>query len=108
MTTRTIANITQSPWHQGFLGKGHQASAVLDGIAYQKSEPFILVMDDRLDLPGGEPVGGAHPHAGFETLTLVLKGNGKEWATGSFELMTAGKGILYCSEIELSTSMLLK
>lgn len=96
---RTISKIIKSPWHQGFLGTGHRASAVLDGIPYQESDPFILFMDDKLNLPGGKPVGGAHPHAGFETLTLVLKGNEKDWKTGSFELMTAGSGIIHTEEI---------
>lgn len=99
MTQRNISKITRNPFHQGFLGTGHLASAVMDGIAYQQSDPFILFMDDRLNLPGGEPVGGAHPHAGFETLTLVLKGNYTDWETGSFELMTAGKGIVHTEEI---------
>jgi len=99
MLQRTISKITQNPWHQGFLGTGHSASAVLDGVPYLESDPFILFMDDKLNLPGGEPVGGAHPHAGFETLTLVLQGNEKDWKTGSFELMTAGKGIIHTEEI---------
>ena len=105
MLQRTIATITQSPWHQGFLGKGHSASAVFEGIPYPQSDPFLLFMDDKLDLPGSEPVGGAHPHAGFETLTLVLQGNGKEWQTGSFELMTAGKGIVHTEEINGKQSL---
>jgi redox-sensitive bicupin YhaK (pirin superfamily) len=99
MLQRTISKITHNPWHQGFLGTGHRASAVLDGVPYLESDPFILFMDDKLNLPGGEPVGGAHPHAGFETLTLVLQGNEKDWKTGSFELMTAGKGIVHTEEI---------
>lgn len=99
MTQRSISHITQNPWHQGFLGTGHQAKAVLDGISYQDSDPFVLFMDDNLNLTGGEPVGGAHPHAGFETLTLVLQGDEKDWTTGSFELMTAGKGIIHTEEI---------
>ncbi|TDB59526.1 pirin family protein [Arundinibacter roseus] len=99
MLQRTISRITQSPWHQGFLGTGHRASAVLNGMPYSESDPFILFMDDLLNLSGGEAVGGAHPHAGFETLTLVLKGNEKDWKTGSFELMTAGKGIVHTEEI---------
>lgn len=99
MLQRKIGKITQSPWQQGFLGAGHSASAVLGGIAYEQSDPFIVFMDDRLHLPGGAPVGGAHPHAGFETLTLVLKGNDKDWETGSFELITAGKGIVHTEEI---------
>lgn len=99
MLQRTLLKVTQSPWHQGFLGTGHSASAVLDGIPYTDSDPFIVFMDDQLNLPGGPPVGGAHPHAGFETLTLVLKGNEKDWKTGSFEIMTAGKGIIHTEEI---------
>src|SRR5690606_22336179 len=99
MIRRNISKITQNHWHNGFLGTGHRAMAVLDGVPYKDSEPFILFMDDRLNLPGGEPVGGAHPHAGFETLSLVLEGNEKDWKTGSFELMTAGKGIIHTEEI---------
>jgi redox-sensitive bicupin YhaK (pirin superfamily) len=99
MIRRNISKITQNHWHNGFLGTGHRAMAVLDGIPYKDSDPFILFMDDSLNFPGGEPVGGAHPHAGFETLSLVLEGNEKDWKTGSFELMTAGKGIIHTEEI---------
>ncbi|MDD3771328.1 MAG: pirin-like C-terminal cupin domain-containing protein [Weeksellaceae bacterium] len=99
MIRRNISKITQNHWHSGFLGTGHRAMAVLDGVPYKDSDPFILFMDDSLNLPGGEPVGGAHPHAGFETLSLVLEGNERDWKTGSFELMTAGKGIIHTEEI---------
>ena len=99
MIRRNILKITQNHWHNGFLGTGHRAMAVLDGVPYKASAPFILFMDDSLNLPGGESVGGAHPHAGFETLSLVLEGNEKDWKTGSFELMTAGKGIIHTEEI---------
>jgi redox-sensitive bicupin YhaK (pirin superfamily) len=99
MIRRDISKITQNHWHNGFLGTGHRAMAVLEGVPYKDSDPFILFMDDSLNLPGGEPVGGAHPHAGFETLSLVLEGNEKDWKTGSFELMTAGKGIIHTEEI---------
>lgn len=99
MKVRNVSTITENHWHDGFLGAGHRALAVLDGVRYKYSDPFILFMDDSLNLPGGEPVGGAHPHAGFETLTLVLEGNEKDWKTGSFELMTAGKGIIHTEEI---------
>src|SRR5690554_1143862 len=99
MIRRNISKITQNHWHNGFLGTGHRAMAVLDGVPYKDSDPFVLFMDDSLNLPGGEPVGGAHPHAGFETLSLVLEGNEKDWKTGSFELMTAGKGIIHTEEI---------
>src|SRR3546814_492870 len=99
MLQRTLSNITASAFHPGFLGEDHRALAVMDGVPYANSDPFIVFMDDRIYLAGGEPAVGAHPHAGFETLTLVLKGNEIDWHTGSFELMTAGKGIIHTEEI---------
>lgn len=105
MRTRKIDRVTSSPLQPGFLGSGHLAAAVIGGQDFSKTDPFIVLMDDRLDLPGGEPVGGAHPHAGFETVTLVLQGDGKDWQTGSLEIMTAGKGIVHTEEITARTSM---
>lgn len=105
METRHIARITAAPFHPGFLGEGHRAAAVVDGRDFQRTDPFIILMDDRLDLPGGEPVGGPHPHAGFETATFVLQGSGEHWPSGSYELMTAGKGIVHTEEISDPTNV---
>ena len=105
MEQRIIEQINTPQAHQGFLGEGHTAKAVIDGKTFINTDPFILLMDDALNLPGGMPVGGAHPHAGFETVTLVLQGDGKEWHTGSLELMTAGKGIIHTEEIAAKTNM---
>lgn len=105
MTERSIQNIETRPVHPGFLGRGHTAVAVIDGSRYESTDPFMLLMDDRLDLPGGPPVGGPHPHAGFETVTLVLQGDGHGFETGSLELMTAGKGIVHTEEITERTQM---
>lgn len=105
MEARVIKYVTTPEPHQGFLGEGHVAKAVIDGRDFSRTDPFILLMDDQLNLPGGKPVGGPHPHAGFETVTLVLKGDGKDWHTGSMELMTAGKGIIHTEEIETKTEM---
>jgi redox-sensitive bicupin YhaK (pirin superfamily) len=105
MITRTIQHVTTAPLQPGFLGKGHNAAAVIDGRDFQRTDPFIILMDDRLDLPGGEPVGGPHPHAGFETATFVLQGSGEHWPTGSYELMTAGKGIVHTEEITHPTNV---
>ncbi|NII81075.1 MULTISPECIES: hypothetical protein [unclassified Pedobacter] len=66
MRNRSISIITENHWHNGFLGTGHKAMAVLDGVSYKDSDPFILFMDDVLDLPGGKPVGGAHPPLSVE------------------------------------------
>lgn len=105
MKQRKIARVLSHNLHQGFLGLGHSAAAIIDGNDFKNTDPFIVLMDDRLDLPGGEPVGGPHPHAGFETVTLVLKGNESDWKTGSFEIMTAGKGIVHTEEISSKTEM---
>lgn len=99
MIQRTIASVIQGSWRQGFLGNGHRALNVLENIPYENSDPFIVFMDDDMNLPGGPPVGGPHPHAGIETLTLVLQGDGKDLLTGSLEIMSAGKGIIHTEEI---------
>lgn len=103
MIQRTIASVLQGTWRHGFLGKGHKALNVLENIPYENSDPFIAFMDDEVNLPGGPPAGGPHPHAGIETLTLVLKGDGKDLETGSLEIMTAGKGIIHTEEIVTET-----
>ena len=54
------------PVHPGFLGTGHLARPVIQG-DFADTDPFILLMDDMLDKKTDEPVGGPHPHAGFET-----------------------------------------
>src|SRR5260370_40532340 len=57
-------------------------------------------MDDPLDMGGGQ-VGGAHPHAGFETVTLLLDGTihdpdeGGLIHAGEVQWMTAGSGIIH-------------
>ncbi len=105
MIQRKIARISSSPLHQGFLGQGHLAAAIIDGSNFKQTDPFLLLMDDNLDLPGGPPAGGPHPHAGFETVTLVLQGDETTFKTGSLEVMTAGKGIVHTEEITARTQM---
>lgn len=87
----------------GFLGPGHMARPLLDG-DYAHSDPFILLMDDMLDKKDTNPVGGPHPHAGFETVSLLLEGEiGDEKHTmkaGDFQLMTAGSGIIHTETID--------
>ncbi len=105
MIKRNIEKTTKSPLHPGFLGEGHFAAAVVDGKDFTRTDPFIFLMDDQLDLPGKEPVGGPHPHAGFETITLVIEGDGWGWKLGSLELMTAGKGVIHTEEITSETKL---
>jgi quercetin 2,3-dioxygenase len=62
-----------------------------------------------LDLPGEGIVGGPHPHAGFETVTLVLEGDSNSHSrtlqTGGLEWMTAGSGIVHTEEINSKVKM---
>src|SRR6202049_4378380 len=61
------------PAAPGFVGPGHLAAPVVSPENFEMTDPFILLMDDHLDI-GNRPVGGPHPHAGFETVTLILDG----------------------------------
>jgi redox-sensitive bicupin YhaK (pirin superfamily) len=68
------------------------------------TDPFILLMDDHLDI-GNRPVGGPHPHAGFETVTLILDGaifdrdEGGTLNAGEVQWMTAGSGIIHSEDV---------
>ena len=84
----------------GFAGPGHTAVEVVTPDAFPDNDPFILLMDDRLDFAPGQEVGGAHPHAGFETVTLVLEGALDDRDEGLLHAgdavwMTAGRGIVH-------------
>lgn len=104
MINRKIVKITNPKEHPGFLGEGHIAVHVIDGSSPEDTDPFILLMDDQLDLPGHGVVGGAHPHAGFEIATLVLEGETGDGldglAAGDLEWLTAGSGIVHTEEIK--------
>ncbi|MDP9040553.1 MAG: pirin family protein [Bacteroidota bacterium] len=86
----------------GFLGPGHIARAVIQG-GFMETDPFILLMDDTLDKKNDDPVGGPHPHAGFETVTLLLEGEMGEGPDrmkgGDMQMMTAGGGIIHTETI---------
>lgn len=109
MIYRKIVLILNPKASQGFLGQGHTAIPVIDGNNFEKTDPFILLMDDQLNLPGNDTVGGAHPHAGFEIVTLVLEGDdnskSKTLQTGGLEWMTAGSGIVHFEEIKAKVKL---
>jgi hypothetical protein len=69
------------------------------------TDPFILLIDDHLDI-GNRPVGGPHPHAGFETVTLILDGalydrnEGGTLNAGEVQWMTAGSGIIHNEDVK--------
>lgn len=99
----------QTPAPQpGFLGRGHTARPVIQ-VDYSDSDPFIMLMDDWLDKKGDEPVGGPHPHAGFETVSFLLegeiKGSPHRLKAGDFQLMTAGSGIIHTETIDTESRM---
>ncbi|MQA31165.1 MAG: pirin family protein [Luteitalea sp.] len=98
---RRIARTVNTPaLTQGFIGPGHLMTPVLSIDDYVLNDPFIMLADDHLDL-GERPVGGAHPHAGFETVTLLVEGEifdrdeGGTIRTGEVQWMTAGSGIIH-------------
>jgi redox-sensitive bicupin YhaK (pirin superfamily) len=100
---------THTPHGQpGFLGAGHTARQVVGG-SFSKTDPFIVLMDDMLDKKDNTPVGGPHPHAGFETVSLLLEGEiGDAEHTmkgGDFQIMTAGSGIIHTETIDKIAKM---
>lgn len=109
MTIKRKLTTVQAPVAQpGFLGAGHHARAVIQ-VPYDESDPFILLMDDVLDKANDEPAGGPHPHAGFETVSLLLEGeigdSAHKMKEGDFQKMTAGSGIIHTETIERKAKM---
>ncbi|QAT81956.1 pirin family protein [Corallococcus coralloides] len=86
---------------QGQFGPAHTVVPVISPEDYARSDPFILLMDDRID---GKPIGGPHPHAGFETVTLVVKGgmthDSGSLGEGDVQWMTAGSGVIHGEGLE--------
>jgi len=66
-------------------------------------------MDDLLDKKDTSPVGGPHPHAGFETVTLLLEGevgdDAHRMEPGDLQMMTAGSGIVHTESITKAARM---
>ncbi|OLY94186.1 hypothetical protein SAMN05444008_105252 [Cnuella takakiae] len=105
---RKLTRTYTPPAQPGFLGAGHMARPVVSG-GFAQTDPFIFLMDDWLDKKDDQPVGGPHPHAGFETVSLVLEGEiggaDHKLRAGDFEIMTAGSGIVHTETIEQKTRM---
>jgi len=102
---RHIARVvTVPPLAPGFIGPGHLAAQVVSPEEFVLNDPFILLMDDHLDISDRE-LGGPHPHAGFETVTLVLDGaiydrdEGGAINAGEVQWMTAGRGIIHAENV---------
>ncbi len=94
---RVVTTAAPSP---GFIGEGHTAVSVVDPKEFSRNDPFIVLMDDRIDLEPGREAGGAHPHGGFETVTFVVEGELRDrdegtLRTGDVLWMTAGSGVIH-------------
>lgn len=101
-------SVQTPPEQQGFMGRGHTARPVIQK-PFSGSDPFILLMDDMLDKQDEEPAGGPHPHAGFETVSLLLEGefgdSSHKMKAGDFQIMTAGSGIIHTETIDTKSKM---
>lgn len=105
---RKLVKINTPKGEPGFLGRGHVARPVITG-SFSESDPFIMLMDDFLDKKDNEPVGGPHPHAGFETVSLLLEGEigdeAHKMKGGDFQIMTAGSGVVHTETIDKIAKM---
>jgi redox-sensitive bicupin YhaK (pirin superfamily) len=77
---------------------------VLDPHDFRNNDPFIVLMDDRLDLEPGRTAGGPHPHGGFETVTFVVEGELRDRDEGTLRAgdvlwMTAGSGVIHGEDV---------
>jgi redox-sensitive bicupin YhaK (pirin superfamily) len=97
--------VTTPPPSPGFIGEGHTAVTVVEPRDFARTDPFIVLMDDRIDLAPGQPAGAAHPHGGFETVTFVVEGELRDrdegtLKTGDVLWMTAGSGVIHNEDVE--------
>jgi redox-sensitive bicupin YhaK (pirin superfamily) len=101
---RKLIQIDSPQGQPGFLGRGHLARPVIQR-SFAESDPFIMLMDDMLDKKDDIPSGGPHPHAGFETVSLLIEGEMGEMKGGDFQMMTAGSGVVHTETIDRPTKM---
>ena len=103
---RDIDRIIQTPPPEpGFIGEGHTAVMVLNPAEFEMNDPFIALMDDRIDIAPGRRAGGAHPHAGFEIATFLVEGELRDRDEGTLhagEVMwtSAGSGVIHNEDVE--------
>lgn len=108
MFERSIDRVTAiPPLGPGFDGERHKAALVIPPGNLPATDPFFLMADDHITEGGG--FGGAHPHAGLETVTFMLNGTmedtGGRLEEGDVEWMTAGSGIVHAENTVVSTGM---
>src|ERR1700687_5796527 len=95
---RIVRTVTTAAPAEVFPGIAH--TALISPEERDLSDPFLLMSDDRIDGGHGARVGGAHPHAGIESATLLLEGSIKDGdaaplQAGDLQWMTAGSGIVH-------------
>ena len=56
--------LTEPSIGPGFGGPAHTAATIIAPGDFGASDPFFLMIDDRISQSG--PFGGEHPHAGLE------------------------------------------
>jgi len=104
--TRGVTDVITLPApSRGFIGAGHTAIHVMQGRQFVRTDPFIMLADDRVDLPRGQRAGEAHPHAGFEILTFAVEGEARDRDEGLLRAgdvlwMTAGSGVVHNEDVE--------
>jgi quercetin 2,3-dioxygenase len=106
MSTRSLSRIdTPATPAPGGIGLGHTAVKVVQPTALDSSDPFVLLQDDRFDFAIRRRLGGAHPHAGLETVTLILEGTLHDRDAGDLEAgdaiwMSAGGGVIHDEDVQ--------
>lgn len=109
MKIRSVQRVFTPPPHH-FVGNGfrvHNFIPAYEELSMERMSPFILLdYNSKFYFPpSNEPRGvGAHPHRGFETVTIAYKGkvahhdnagNGGVIGEGDVQWMTAAGGILH-------------
>jgi redox-sensitive bicupin YhaK (pirin superfamily) len=108
---RTLGRIDDlGPPEPGFAGPGHTAVEVFSSTRLAQTDPFVLLMDDRIAFTPGARVGGPHPHAGLQTVTFVLEGTLEDRDEGLLQAgdvawMTAGSGVIHNEEVQVPSGI---
>jgi hypothetical protein len=107
MTSKTITRVTDAP-SPHWVGDGFFVRPLFADLAFQPAPSPFLMLDYAAPHefgPSEKPPGvGAHPHKGFETVTIVYEGdvehrdsagNAGHIGPGDVQWMTAGSGLLH-------------
>jgi len=93
--------VTVPPLAPGFVGPGHLAAPVLSPEDSAANDPFILLMDDHLDI-GDRRIDGPHtrmlgsrPSPSFSTAKFTIATKMEFLKQGEVQWMTAGRGIIH-------------